>query len=65
MATAGEILNIWKTRLILIGLINAIIAVALGVFRGFSLPIIGLVCVGIILLVVGIVWNPQEKTDSP
>lgn len=57
-------MNDWKLRLIIIGFVNALIAVIYGVFRGFSLPVIGLACVGTILFVIGIVWKPQEKSDD-
>jgi hypothetical protein len=57
-------MNDWKLRLIIIGLVNAIIAIAFGVVRGFSLPIIGLASVGIFLFVIGIVWNPKEKAEA-
>ena len=57
-------MNDWKLRLIIIGLVNAIIAIVFGFVREFSLPVIGLACVGILLFVIGIVWNPKEKDDS-
>ncbi len=64
MGTGGEKMNTWKMRLILIGFINAVLAVIVGVLRGFSLPLIGLVCVGMLLIIVGIAWNPKEEADS-
>ncbi len=57
-------MSVWKTRLIVIGFINAIIGVIFGVVRGFSELIIGYACVGIIVTVVGIAWNPKEKADE-
>ncbi|MFX1561173.1 MAG: hypothetical protein ACFFBL_11345 [Promethearchaeota archaeon] len=57
-------MNDWKLRLLIIGLVNAIIAIAYGVARGFSLPVIGLASVGILLFVIGIAWNPKEEDDS-
>lgn len=57
-------MNVWKTRLIVIGFINAIIGILFGVMREFSLLIIGYICVGILVTVVGIIWNPKEKAES-
>jgi hypothetical protein len=57
-------MNAWKLRLIIIGFANAIIGVAFGALRGYSELIIGYICVGIIVGVIGIVWNPKEKTAS-
>lgn len=57
-------MNTWKLRLILIGFINAIIGVIFGVMRGFSELIIGYIGVGILVTVIGIVWNPKEKAES-
>jgi len=57
----GDKMNVWKARLILIGFINAIIGIVFGFVREFSLIIIGYICVGLLVGIVGIVWNPKEK----
>ncbi len=57
-------MNTWKIRLIVIGFINAIIGIIFGFTREFSLLIIGYICVGLLVGVAGVVWNPKEKTES-
>jgi hypothetical protein len=57
-------MNTWKLRLIVIGAINAMIGVILGVTRGFDTLILGYIGVGILVTVIGIVLNPKEKSES-
>ncbi len=57
-------MNSWKLRLIAIGFINLIIAIIVGVTRGFSELVIGYVGVALVVTIVGIVWKPKEKTES-
>jgi hypothetical protein len=57
-------MNSWKLRLILIGAINTMIGVILGVTRGFDALILGYIAVSALVTVAGIVWNPKEKAES-
>jgi membrane-bound ClpP family serine protease len=53
-----------KLRLILMGCILTVIGAILLVRNGFSTPLVGILVVGIVLAVVGLVWNPQKRASS-
>ena len=61
-------MNTWKLRLIVIGLINFIIGIVVFFIRPdervSEQVIIGYILVSLLITVVGLVWNPKEKTDS-
>lgn len=53
-----------KLRLILAGCFVSILGAVLFVARGYSLPFLGLLMVGIVVLVVGLLW-PKTKAAEP
>ena len=53
-----------KLRLILMGCILTVIGVILLIRNGFSTPLVGILVLGIVLAIVGIVWNPRKHTQS-
>jgi hypothetical protein len=55
-------MNAWKLRLIVIGLINAIIAVILLISRGFVILYIAYLAVAIIIVVIGLIWKSKVKS---
>ena len=55
-------MNAWKLRLIVIGLINAIIAGILLISRGFEILYIAYLAVAIIVVVFGLIWRPKVKS---
>jgi hypothetical protein len=57
-------MNTWKLRLIIIGFINLIISIVVFFTRPFELIIVGYIIVSLLVTVIGIVWNPKEKTAS-
>jgi len=57
-------LNSWKLRLLVIGFINLIISIIVFFTRPFELIIIGYMIVSLLVTVAGIVYNPEEKTES-
>jgi hypothetical protein len=54
-------MNAWKLRLLLIGAINAIIGIILGINRGFSILIIVYIAVALGVCLIGLIWKPKEK----
>lgn len=50
-----------KLRLILMGCILTVIGVILLIIRGYSASFVGILIIGIVLAVVGVVWNPRKK----
>ncbi len=54
----------WKLRLLLAGCIIAVLGVVLLILRGFSIPFVALIAVGIVLFVIGIIWKPKVKTED-
>jgi hypothetical protein len=57
-------MNTWKLRLILIGIINLLIGIIFGAVHGYSEIIIGYIGVALLVTIVGIIWNPKEKSES-
>ena len=57
-------MNSMKLRFLAMGCIITILGVAFLILRGESLPLIGIIVVGIVLLIIGIVWNPKVKSDT-
>ena len=58
-------MNSMKLRLSLMGCILTIISVIFMIVRGYSVPLTGLLVVGIVLAVVGFAWNPKKKIEKP
>lgn len=54
-------MNAWKLRLLLIGAINAIIGISVGIFRGYSIVVIGYIAISIVVCLIGVIWKPKEK----
>lgn len=57
-------MNSWKLRLIIIGFANLLISIAVFFTRPFEWVIVGYICVSLLVTVIGIVWNPKERTES-
>ncbi len=57
-------MNSWKLRFLIIGFINLIISIIVFFTRQFEWIIIGYMIVSLIVTVIGILWNPKEKTES-
>ena len=55
--------NSMKLRLILMGCILTAIGVILLIVRGYSVPFVGIIVIGIVLGAVGVVWKPRKKAD--
>ncbi len=53
-----------RLRLILAGCFVSILGAVLSVVRNYSLPYLGLLIVGIVVLVVGLLW-PKPKAAEP
>ena len=54
-------MNVWKLRLFLIGAINAIIGIFIGIFREFSILVIVYIAVALGVFLIGLIWKPKEK----
>jgi len=54
-------MNVWRLRLLLIGAINAIIGIFVGIFRGYSIVVIGYIAVSLVVCLIGLIWKPKEK----
>jgi hypothetical protein len=52
---------VWRLRLLLIGAINAIIGIFVGIFRGYSIVVIGYIAVSLVVCLIGLIWKPKEK----
>ena len=46
------------------GCILIVLGIVLNIMRGVSVPLLGVVGVGIVLLGIGLIWNPKEKPDT-
>ena len=57
-------MNSMKLRLIIIGFTLTVLGAFLLNLKRFSSTLLGIPVVGIILTVVGIVWNPRNKADN-
>lgn len=53
-----------KLRLLLMGVILALLALVLIGARGFGLAYAGMFVVGIMFLVLGALWNPKPKAPA-
>jgi hypothetical protein len=59
-----ENMDSMKLRLILMGCILAAIGIILLIVRSYSVPIVGMIVVGLVLAAVSVVWKPRKKADS-
>jgi membrane-bound ClpP family serine protease len=63
MVEGGGNMNSMKLRLLLMGCILTALGVILLVVRGYSVPFVGIIGVGIVLAAVGGIWKPRKKAE--